>query len=169
MIETKSPALVVGLFLAASAFGQIASPTVSGPVFPPFSLTAAETAYVNLTNVAQPGASGPAPMCLVTLTFYTGSESGQSALASNVVRIGSGEFYSVPLPYANTGSSGPRVLIRAEVVIASGVPDSSSAPAACTLAASLEVLDSKGAIHIVIPGVDPPAAGSTRPPKSQTL
>ena len=104
MIETKSPALVLGLFLAASAFGQIASPPLSGPAFPPFSLTATETAYVNLINIAQPSASGPAPMCLVTLTFYTGTETGQSALASNIVKIGSGEFYSVPMPYANTGA-----------------------------------------------------------------
>jgi hypothetical protein len=155
------PAFSAGLFfMALSAFGQIAIP--KGPYapappsqFPPIGLASSETAQINVVNTAIQSIGGTAPSCTGTITFYNAS--GAVIGAATSFAVGSGQIFSATLPYASTGTSGSRTVIRAAIALSSIVAQfgiQSSGPPPCALASSLETYDTAtGVTHSLIAGL----------------
>jgi hypothetical protein len=153
------PAFIASVFFTAlSAFGQITIP--AGPYappppsqFPPIGLAAGETAQVNVVNTAIPSIGGPAPSCTGTITFYNAS--GSIIGAATSFAVGSGQIFSVTLPYASTGVSGARTIVRAQFALVGVVTGPQSLPP-CALASSLETYDTAtGVTHSLIAGLAP--------------
>jgi hypothetical protein len=161
------PAFSAGVFfMALSAFGQIVIP--SGPFapaplsqFPPIGLAAGETAQVNVINTATQSTGGAAPSCTGTITFYNAS--GSMIGAATSFAVGSGQIFSVTRPYASTGASGSRTVVRVAIVsTVVEIGPEASPPPPCALASSLETYDSAtGVTHVFVTGL---AAQIRQPP-----
>jgi hypothetical protein len=150
------------LFITVSAFGQPPIPAVfyTAPLsqVPPIGLAAGETAQVNVVNNATPSDARPstAPSCTGTIAFY--NTSGSMIGSATSFTVGSGQIFSVALPYASTGASGSRTTLRVAItntLVLIG-PQVSAAPPPCALASSLETYDSAtGVTHAFVSGVAP--------------
>ncbi len=138
---------IVGLlFVAASAFGQTVTPILpialtASSNLPPIGLAVSETAQVNVFNAVAASCSG-------TIAFYDGKGSIIGSAAS--FTAGSGQIISVTLPYASTGASGSRTVVRAEIAYQTAV----GGFAPCSLSYSLETYDTgTGVTHAFVSGV----------------
>jgi hypothetical protein len=148
--RTNAAALTIGLALFVyPSFAQTGVITRSNSeIFlhlPPVGLAVSETAQVNVTNTAPPPANGgAAPLCGVTVVFYGGRD-GQTILGNLAVfQLRNGDVASAPLPYALTGASGARTVIRVAITVSPILVTTDSGPqtAPCTLLSSLETFDS---------------------------
>jgi hypothetical protein len=143
MLDRKTVGL---LFVAASAFGQTTSPVgiwtyTTSSNLPPFGLAVSETAQVNVFNTAV------AASCSGTVAFYDGKGSVIGSAAS--FTAGSGQITSVTLPYASTGGSGSRTVVRAEIAYQTAA----GGFAPCSLSYSLETYDTgTGVTHTFVSG-----------------
>jgi len=160
-----NPKVVGILFIAVSAFGQTTTP-IAPPTFtsssnlPPIGLAITETAQVNLVNTAKASSSGTAASCGGSVAFY--NSKGTIIGTATSFTVGSGQIFSVTLPYASAGASGSRTVVRAVITSAEtiaiailGSPGSSGvAITPCSLAYSLETYDTAtGVTHAYISGV----------------
>jgi hypothetical protein len=157
-----SGALGAGLLLVAfSAFGQVAITTATSappsPQLPPVGLAVTETAQVNVVNTAlPPSLGGAAPNCSGTIAFYGGAGGGSILGPVAAFEVGYGQMFSVALPYASTGASGPRTVIRVAITLSAiRIPTATGIEIApCTLASSLETYDTAtGVTHAFASGV----------------
>jgi hypothetical protein len=109
-------------------------------VLPPLGFGPTETAQVTLVNTA-PSSYG----CDGSVSFYdvAGALLGKAASFT----LGTGQNFSVKLPYASTGAAGSSTLVRAEIALS--LP---STPR-CELGFSLETYDSAtGITHALVSG-----------------
>jgi hypothetical protein len=157
-----NPKVVGILFIAVSAFGQTTTP-IAPPTFtsssnlPPIGLAITETAQVNLVNTAKASSSGTAASCGGSVAFY--NSKGTIIGTATSFTVGSGQIFSVTLPYASAGASGSRTVVRAVITSAetiaiaiTGSPGVAIPP--CSLAYSLETYDTAtGVTHAYISGV----------------
>jgi hypothetical protein len=135
---------------AIPAFGQLPE----NIVLPPISLSATETAEVNLLNTAPASSSGVAASCTGSVSFY---DSGGTIIGTpSSFTIGTGQISPVSLPYAATGAAGSNTSIRAEITLpppsaTAAIFDPSTPP--CALAYSLATYDSTtGVTHALVSG-----------------
>lgn len=145
------------LILAVSARAQ----TLAVPIYtlwsvlPPMGLASGETALVNIVNNAplMPGAA--APSCAGSVAFY--NESGSIIGTATTFTVGSGQIFSVTLPFGSAGASGSRTVIRAQITPAAVTWAGLEPPPSCILASSLETYDTTtGATHAFAAGVAAP-------------
>lgn len=152
--------------LGFSAIGQVAvtSPAVPATplpsVFysslsqlPPMGLASSETAQVNIVNNSVSASTGgTVSSCTGTVTFYNASGTAIGKPAS--FDIGGGQIFSTTLPYASTGESGARTVIRVAISIApTSIASLQPPPPPCALASSLETYDaSTGVTHAFVAG-----------------
>jgi hypothetical protein len=143
--------------------GQTTTP-VTLPTFtstsnlPPIGLAATETAQVNVVNTAQASSSGTAASCGGSIAFYNAK--GTIIGTASAFTVGSGQIFSVTLPYASAGAAGSRTVVRAVITSAEtiaiavlGSPPGNAVPP-CSLAYSLETYDTAtGVTHAYISGV----------------
>jgi hypothetical protein len=158
MLSRKTiPLVAVCLFfVVAAAFGQpgtIYTISISSTL-PPVGLASTETAQVNVTNAAvAPSPGSVPPSCTGNISFYDAN--GTVIGKPTNFALGSRQVFSVPLPFASTGATGSRTVIRAEIsfmqaVAGFGIPS-------CTLESSLEIYDTAtGVTHAVLAGTPPP-------------
>jgi hypothetical protein len=145
-------------FITVSAFGQppILTSPYATPLFqlPPIGLAGSETAQVNLINTATtatPSTGAVEPSCTGTITFYNAS--GSIIGSATSFTAGSGQIVSVSLPYASTGASGSRIVIRVGIVLLA-TATGPQPPPPCALASSLETYDTAtGVTHLFASGV----------------
>ena len=103
------------LLLAVSAPAQ----TLAVPIYtlwsvlPPMGLASSETAQVNIVNNAplMPGVT--APSCAGSVAFY--NESGSVIGTATNFTVGSGQIFSVTLPFSSAGASGSRTIVRVQI------------------------------------------------------
>jgi hypothetical protein len=149
--RNMTPAFGGLLFMAVTAFGQTTVTTnyAPSPTLPPVGLAATETVQVNVVNTAAAFPNGTVPSCSGTITFYNAHGSVIGTPTS--FTVGSGQILSVTLPYASTGASGLRTVVRAgiatmETIAGFGIPP-------CVLGSSLETYDSAtGVTHTFVAG-----------------
>lgn len=145
------------LLVAVSAPAQ----TLAAPVYavwsvlPPMGLASSETAQVNIVNNAplMPGVT--APSCAGSVAFY--NESGSIIGTATNFTVGSGQIFSITLPFGSTGASGSRTVVRAQITPATVAIAGLEPPPSCILASSLETYDTtSGATHAFAAGVAAP-------------
>jgi hypothetical protein len=152
------PAFAAGALLATvTALGQtVAAPVYSvWSVLPPMGLASSETVQVNIVNNAplMPGAATPS--CAGSVAFY--NESGSIIGTATTFTVGSGQIFSVTLPFGSAGASGSRTVIRAQITPAVVTWAGLEPPPSCILASSLETYDTAtGATHAFAAGVAAP-------------
>jgi hypothetical protein len=113
--------------------------------FPPAGLALTETAQVNLTNIAAASSTGTAASCTGSVSFV--NSSGATIGTATNFTVGTGQIFSVSLPFARAAASGNRTEIRAVVTHTGTVP--STAP--CSLVFSFETYDtSTGVTHVFL-------------------
>jgi hypothetical protein len=164
MISLRSASAfgAVLFFITVSAFGQPAIPVspYATPVFqlPPIGLAGSETAQVNVVNTATVAATSTgatAPSCTGTITFYNAS--GSIIGSASSFTVAGGQIFSATLPYASTGGSGSRTVIRVAIVLSTTTTSGlqpPQPPAPCALASSLETYDTAtGVTHAFVSGV----------------
>ncbi len=139
------------LFAAAPAFAQTESTYVLRHSWlPPAGIASTETLQVNLVNniIVPPNAASPA--CTGTVAFY--NSSGSIIGAAAPFTIGSGNIFSATLPYAATGSPGPRTVVQAKITLTGSATGETSQPP-CIIASSLEIFDTAtGVTHAFVSG-----------------
>jgi hypothetical protein len=162
--QTIPPALAGLLFVAATAFGQTTTTTATmpSPQLPPIGLAATESAQVNVANTALPSPAGGAePVCNGTIAFYGGASDGGTVIGPVTgFSLQSGQIAWAALPYATTGASGSRTVIRVAITLSPVNIMTGAGPqvAPCTLTSSLETYDTgTGVTHASVAGVTPPA------------
>jgi len=141
----------------SAAFGValifVSISAVAETQLPPVGLAVSETAQVNVVNTALPPASGgAAPNCNGTIAFYGGSGGGV-VLQVAAFQVQSGQIFSAALPYASTGATGGRTVIRIAITLTPFMIPTTIGPvvAPCTLASSFETFDStSGVTHGVV-------------------
>ena len=158
-LKTVSAVCAGVVFAAASALGQTnttQSPaTTNTPIstasLPPVGLASTETAQVNLVNTVPAPLSGAAPSCTGSVAFYAAG--GSLIGTATSFTVGSGQIFSVKLPYDLTEASGARTVVRAEIVLNVQTAPPSQAPPACILVSSLETYDTAtGVTHALVSG-----------------
>jgi hypothetical protein len=148
----------VGLLLAVvSAPAQ----TPAVPVYavwsalPPMGLASSETAQVNIVNNALPVPGVTAPSCAGSVAFY--NESGSVIGSASNFTVGSGQIFSVTLPFSSAGASGSRTIVRVQITPAPVTVAGLEPPPSCVLASSLETYDTaSGVTHAFAAGVAVP-------------
>jgi hypothetical protein len=125
-------------------WAQVTTSITRSYVSPPVGLGTSETASITLVNVASSTAVEPAPSCTGTISFL--NPTGAIG-TSTPFMLGPEQFMTVTLPFASAGLSG----IRGQIQGAVSLTISTSTPAPCSLAFSLETYDSAtGATHAVL-------------------
>jgi hypothetical protein len=143
------------LFVAASAFGQTVTPIVpitltASSNLPPIGLAVTETAQVNVFATAAAPSGAAAASCGGTIAFYDAQ--GTVIGTASSFTVGSGQIFSVALPYASAGGSGSRIVVRAVIMNRETIAGFSVPP--CALSYSLETYDtSTGVTHAFVSGV----------------
>jgi hypothetical protein len=172
LTRRNSAAFAVGLtFVTLAAFAQSSATTGANTTvllqLPPAGLAASETAQVNIINTALP-LPGPEPYCGATIVFYGGKD-GDSILGTPAAfNVRFFQVFSVTLPYASTGASGSRTVIRVRITLSPVFLPSDSGPqiGPCTLVSSLETYDTAtGVTHAFFSA--PAAQGPTGAPAQQ--
>jgi hypothetical protein len=134
-------------WMAVSATAQNATAFTRNFNFPPVGIAATETMQINVLNSATASSSGTAASCTGTITFT--SATGTVIGTATTFTVTSGEVFSASLPFSKTGASGT----RAEIVGSVQLTVSTSSPAPCALANSLETFDtSTGVTHVFLGG-----------------
>ncbi len=140
---------------------QVTTSVTRDYVFPPVGLGSSETASITVVNTA-PAASGgtntaaAAPSCTGTISF---SNANGAIGTPASFTLGSEQFKTVTLAFANAGLTGIRGEIQGKVSLT--VSTSTAAP--CSPAFTLETYDSTtGATHAVI--AQPPGNAAPRLP-----
>lgn len=163
MLLQKSSLLASCALIILSAASALAQSTIlSGPnvisiaptyKFPVVGLAGTETMQVNIANLATvPSSSTTTASCTGSVSFSNAS--GAAIRTPVKFTVGSGDIFSVPLPFANTGYSS-RGEILASVQQTLAIPPASL----CSLAISLEIFDTgTGVSHVVLTA---PAAAAT--------
>ena len=158
-------AVCAGLvFAAVSAPGQTSTTQtaattntqISTASLPPVGLASTETAQVNLVNTVPTPSSDLAPSCASSVAFYAAG--GSLIGAATGFTVGSGQIFSVKLPYDLADASGGRTFVRAEIVltvqtvsISQAPSQPSTQPPACILVSSLEMFDiATGVTHAFV-------------------
>jgi hypothetical protein len=143
----------------------IPSSFTSTHVFPPVGLGSTETASITVVNTATaesvtattgtstipPGTSTTPASCTGTIAFF--NSSGQMIGTATSFTVGSQQFKTVTLPFANAGLSGSSLANgnRGEIQGQVSVTTSTSTYAPCSLLLSMETYDSTtGATHAVL-------------------
>jgi len=145
------------LLVAVSAPAQtLALPVyVVWSVLPPMGLAASETAQVNIVNSALPVPGVTAPTCAGSVAFY--NESGSIIGNATNFTVGSGQIFSVTLPFGSAGASGSRTVVRVQITPATVTIGGLEPPPSCILASSLETYDTaSGVTHAFAAGVAAP-------------
>jgi hypothetical protein len=161
LTRTIVPAVGAGFFfMAVSAFAQIVIPAGASsppmPQFPPIGLASSETVQVNVVNISTlpSGASSSSttpPSCTGTITFY--NSSGSIIGAATPFTVGSGQIFSATLPYASSGGTGARTVVRVGIQLSVTTTASLQPPAFCALSSSLETYDTAtGVTHSFVAG-----------------
>jgi hypothetical protein len=145
---------VIGLlFLAVAAFGQTPATAriyTTSSILPPVGLAVTETAQVNVVNTAATSSDGTAASCTGSIAFYNAG--GSIIGTATSFAVGTGQIFSVRLPYASAGASGSRTVVRVEIASAATIAGFGVPP--CALASSLETYDSAtGVTHAFVSGV----------------
>jgi hypothetical protein len=126
--------------------GGTTTATTQEFVFPPVTLSATETAQVNVVNNAPPATgTNPAPSCIGNVVFVLSSTATPPAAAP--FSLGAGQFFTASLPFSKLGVSTPlgEVVAKIELTVTTG----SNVP--CSLGASEVVVDTtSGATHAVV-------------------
>lgn len=146
------------LFAAVSAFGQTTMPLTrtSMSSLPPVGLASTETAQVNVVNTVPASPSGAAAACTGSIAFS--STAGAIIGSATAFNVGSGQIFSVKLPYSSAETSGTRTVIRATISLTTISPVAANGtaealPPPCMLAYSLETYDTAtGVTHVFAPG-----------------
>ena len=136
----------------------IPSSFTSTHVFPPVGLGSTETASITVVNSATAesvtGTTGTGTIpasCTGTIAFF--NSSGQMIGTATSFTLGSQQFKTVTLPFANAGLSGSSLANgnRGEIQGQVSVTTSTSTYAPCSLLLSMETYDSTtGATHAVL-------------------
>jgi hypothetical protein len=136
--------------LAASAAGQSTAPDASPlPSLPPTGLAPSETVQVNVANIAVSTSTGISASCTGSITFYNAS--GTAIGTPATFSLGTRQMFSAPVPYASTGGTGARTVVRAEIALMATVAGFGIPP--CALASSIEVYDTTtGVTHAFAQG-----------------
>lgn len=140
--------LVITLLALGSTFivgAQTATTNTRTFSFHPVGLGSTETMQVNILNAASNSTSGTAASCTGNVSFL-GATGAAIGTATNFTAT-AGQVASVSLPFARTGISGNRGVVRAVIqfTFTSGVP--------CSPNYSLETFEtSSGATHLSITG-----------------
>jgi len=146
--------ILVALSASAQTTATTSTDTPSSPQFPPIGIAVSETAQVNVTNTALPPFNGgAAPICNGTVVFYGGADGRTIVGPVTAFQVQYGQISSVPLPYALTGASGSRAVIRVEITLSPVLFPTAAGPVVspCTLATSLETYDTvTGVTHAVV-------------------
>jgi hypothetical protein len=140
----------ITLSLAATAAGQSAAAGASPiPSLPPVGLAASETVQVNVVNTAVSPSTGVPASCTGSITFYNAGGTAIGAPAN--FSLGTRQIFSAALPYALTGGTGGRTVVRAEIATAATVAGFAIPP--CILLSSLETYDTAtGVTHTFAQG-----------------
>lgn len=134
---------------AVSAAGQSAVADASLPSFPPIGLAASETAQVNVVNTAVSPSTGVPASCTGSITFYNTSGTAIGTAAN--FSLGTRQVFSAVLPYALTGGTGERTVVRAEIAISATIAGFGIPP--CILVSSIETYDTAtGVTHAFAQG-----------------
>jgi len=144
------PYAVALSFFAAAAAAQSPAPDVAPlPSLPPIGVAPSETVQVNVANIAADASTGVPAHCTGSITFYNAAGIAISTPAT--FAIGTRQMFSVPLPYASTGGTGARTVVRAEIAMVATVAGFGIPP--CVLVSSIESYDTTtGVTHAYAQG-----------------
>jgi hypothetical protein len=149
------------LITAGCAPAQVSLPVTISPStttttssLPPIGIAGTETAQLILANTATAASSVTTASCNGSVSFY--NTSGTVIGTATSFTIAGGQMSQVSLPYASTGSSASRALVRAVISLTTTFPSTN----ACTLSYSLSTFDTtSGVTHSLITGTAGPASG----------
>lgn len=126
--------------------------TISSSInLPVVGVGSTQTLEVDVVNLASNASNGTAASCNASISFL--NSSGTAIVSSTAIaKLGAGAATSATLPFASSGGTGNRTLVRAVVTLTSSV--STGTPRTpCSLQVSMSLFETgSGATDAVIPG-----------------
>lgn len=138
MLFTRFVAAAIAVFSLAGAAVAQSGATVTRTFL--VGLGSTETAQIAVVNLANAPSSGPAASCAGSIAFFNAA--GTAIGTATAFTLGTGQVASARLPFASTGGSGVRALIRGVVTITRVIESGVS----CTPAATLDTFDSSSGV-----------------------
>jgi hypothetical protein len=147
---------VFSLLLVTATWGWAQTTTTTTETFsssinlPVVGLGSTQTVELDVVNLASNASNGTAASCSGSISFLN-STGATIGTATAITDLGAGAAMSASLPFASSGGTGTRTLVRAVVTLTTTVT-SGKPSAPCSLAVSLNLFEtSTGATDTVIP------------------
>lgn len=136
---------VIAAAMMCSGFAQTTTSTGTRTAsFAPLGLGSTETAQINVVNTASNSSTGTAASCTGTISFLNAT--GATIGTATPFTVASGAIFTARLPFASSGGSGVRTVIRPSVSLT--ISTASPRPP-CSLEISIETYEtSSGATHV---------------------